>query len=54
MQWVDVCGFPGSGKSTICDPIWGPHDIDIEDLLPPEEWHDFLNINKIVKTITNN
>lgn len=43
MMWVDVCGFPGSGKSTICDPIWGPHDIDIDDALPPEAWHDFLN-----------
>lgn len=38
MNWVDVCGAPGSGKSTLCDPLWGPHDIDwqgVEMLSPP-------------------
>lgn len=43
MKWLDVCGPPGSGKSTLCDPIWGPHDLPIEDKLPPAKWHDFLN-----------
>lgn len=43
MNWLDVAGAPGSGKSTICDPLWGPRDIDFTDSRPPEEWHDFLN-----------
>jgi len=43
MQWVDVSGPPGVGKSTICDPLWGPHEIDFSDAEPPKEWHDFLN-----------
>ena len=43
MRWVDVCGPPGSGKSTLCDPIYGPHAIQIEGGLPPEQWHDFCN-----------
>lgn len=30
MNFLDVCGPPGSGKSTLCDPIWGPHAIDFE------------------------
>jgi hypothetical protein len=43
MNWLDVAGPPGSGKSTLCDAIWGPHDLPIEDRLPPAAWHDFLN-----------
>lgn len=43
MRWVDVAGPPGVGKSTLCDPIWGPHDIPIADIPPPPEWHDFCN-----------
>ena len=43
MRWLDVCGPPGSGKSTLCDPICGPHFIPIENKLPPSQWHDFCN-----------
>lgn len=43
MKWVDVCGPPGSGKSTLCDPLWGPHDVDIMTQYPPVEWHEFIN-----------
>lgn len=43
MNWLDVAGPPGVGKSTLCDALWGPHDIRIEDRLPPASWHDFLN-----------
>lgn len=43
MEWLDVAGPPGSGKSTLCDPLWGPHDLPIEDNLPPFVWHDFIN-----------
>ena len=42
MQWVDVAGPPGSGKSTLCDPIWGPHDLPIDNRPPPEEWDRFV------------
>ena len=43
LQWVDLAGPPGSGKSTLADPLWPPHSIQIENRLPPAEWHDFLN-----------
>ena len=43
MRFVDVCGAPGSGKSTLCDPLWMPHELPIQDRLPPAAWHDFLN-----------
>ena len=43
MHWVDVCGAPGSGKSTLCDPLWGPHELPIDNKLPPAQWHDFCN-----------
>src|SRR3990167_5088788 len=43
VRWLDVCGPPGSGKSTLCDPLWGPHQVSIENRLPPAECHDFLN-----------
>lgn len=43
MHWVDVCGSPGAGKSTLCDSLWGPHELPIENILPPAQWHDFLN-----------
>lgn len=43
MKWLDVCGPPGSGKSTLCDPIWGPHALPIDNKLPPARWHCFLN-----------
>jgi len=43
MQWLDVAGPPGVGKSTICDPLWAPHDIPIKDIDLPVEWHDFAN-----------
>lgn len=43
MNWLDVAGAPGVGKSTICDPLWGPHHIAPVDIPPPVEWHDFNN-----------
>lgn len=43
MRWLDVAGPPGSGKSTLCDPIWGPHDIEFSNQLPPAAWQDFAN-----------
>ena len=43
MRWCDVAGPPGVGKSTLCDPLWGPHSIPLSDIPPPKEWHDFCN-----------
>jgi hypothetical protein len=41
--WLDCAGPPGSGKSTLCDPLYGPHAITIENRLPPASWLDFCN-----------
>lgn len=38
MRWVDVCGAPGSGKSTLCDSIWHPHAVEWDGLGLPKEW----------------
>jgi len=43
MHWLDVAGPPGVGKSALCDPLFGPHDIVPADIAPPVEWHDFAN-----------
>ncbi len=43
MLRFDVFGFPGGGKSTLCDPIWGPHELPIEDKLPPKSWQPFVD-----------
>lgn len=43
MHWIDVAGPPGVGKSTLCDPLWGPHEVPIEDQLPPAHWQPFLD-----------
>jgi hypothetical protein len=42
MRWLDVCGPPGAGKSTLCDPL-SPHRFPIEERMPPIGWHDWLN-----------
>lgn len=43
MHWLDCAGPPGVGKSALCDPLYGPHDIAPTDIAPPPEWHDFAN-----------
>lgn len=43
MNWLDVCGPPGSGKSTVCDHFWGPHSLPIENQLPLQSWDGFVN-----------
>ena len=45
MNWLDVAGPPGSGKSTLCDPIWGPHAIDFEGVNQFHPlWADYLRV----------
>lgn len=43
MDWVDVAGPPGSGKSTIADAFWGPHALKIDNDLPPASWQPFID-----------
>lgn len=51
MRWVDVAGPPGVGKSTICDPLWGPRDIGLADTYPVE-WQPFLDYITHLMTTT--
>jgi hypothetical protein len=43
MRWLDVAGAPGSGKSTICYPIWGDKSVGWDGLPPPAHWKPFLD-----------
>jgi hypothetical protein len=43
MNWLDVAGSPGSGKSTLCDAFYGPHALPIIDALPPASWQPFVD-----------
>jgi hypothetical protein len=43
LQWLDVAGPPGAGKSTICDPLWHHKAIDWDGKLPPSSWRPFLD-----------
>jgi hypothetical protein len=44
MQWVDVAGVPGAGKSTICNPLW-PFRLRLGDDRdpPPVDWQPFID-----------
>lgn len=44
MRFVDVCGPPGSGKSTLCDDLWPPHAVKWDGYGIPEEWDDVLSV----------
>ena len=43
MNWVDVAGPPGCGKSTICYPVWGDKSVGWDGKLPPAYWKPFLD-----------
>ena len=43
MRWVDVCGAPGSGKSSICYPVWGDKSVGWDRKSPPAYWKPFLD-----------
>lgn len=52
MHWLDVAGPPGVGKSTLCDPLWGPHEVPILDELPPFDWQPFVDeITRLLEII---
>ena len=43
MQWLDIAGPPGAGKSTLCNPICHEHSITWDGKLPPAYWRPFLD-----------
>ena len=43
MRWLDVAGCPGSGKSTICYPVWGDKSVTWDGKAPPSYWKPFLD-----------
>ena len=44
MNWIDVFGPPGVGKSTLCDELWPPKAINwgSEDIAFPQGWEEYL------------
>lgn len=42
MDWLDIAGPPGVGKSTLVDPLWHPRAIEPDGRGFPAEWSDFL------------
>jgi hypothetical protein len=45
VRFLDVCGAPGSGKSTLCDHFWHPHAIRwTDDPGVPQEWDGLLEV----------
>ena len=43
MNWVDVAGPPGCGKSTLCYPVWGDKSVTWDGKPPPSYWKPFLD-----------
>lgn len=43
MNWLDVCGPPGCGKSTLCYPVWGDKSVTWDGKLPSAYWRPFLD-----------
>lgn len=43
MRALDVSGAPGSGKSSLCYPIWGDKSVGWDGKPPPAHWKPFLD-----------
>lgn len=43
MNFCDVAGVPGCGKSTLCYPIWADRSVTWDGKLPPAYWRLFLD-----------
>lgn len=43
MRFCDVAGPPGSGKSSLCYPIWGDKSVGWDGGPPPASWRIFLD-----------
>lgn len=44
MNWLDVCGPPAVGKSTLLDDLWPPRGIPYDGGGYPGEWQEFLSV----------
>jgi hypothetical protein len=44
MNWLDVCGPPAVGKSTLLDDLWPPRGIPYDGGGYPDEWLEFLSV----------
>ena len=42
MQWLDLAGPPGVGKSTLVDDLWPPRCIENDGKGYPDEWRAFV------------
>jgi hypothetical protein len=52
MQWVDIFGPPGVGKSTLVDDLWPPRCIEYDGGGYPVHWKDFLNcVERLKKAV---
>ena len=45
MRWLDVMGPTGVGKTTICNCLSVPEDIEWDGEPPPTEWKEFLRVS---------
>lgn len=43
MRWLDVCGQPGAGKSTLCYSVWKDKSVTWDGSLPRAYWKPFLD-----------
>jgi hypothetical protein len=52
MQWIDVAGVPGSGKSTLVDAMWPPRCIPAHGARPPAGWVGFFAcVDRLLRSI---
>ena len=42
VQWIDVAGAPGSGKSTLVDGLWPPRCVEAHGSRAPLNWVGFF------------
>jgi hypothetical protein len=55
MQWIDVAGIPGSGKSTICEPLWSYRKFRSGFDAYPAEWKEFIAcVNRLISRMNQN
>lgn len=54
MNFLDVAGPPGCGKSTLCYPIWGDKSVGWDGELPPAHWAPFLDeVTKLMRFVSD-
>ena len=53
MQWIELVGSPGSGKSTLIDYRFPPDYITYDASIPPKEWKEFLDFTHHLLDLTS-